>query len=195
MSDSNTDNPNGNTDGGPDDRSFGAEAAGMVPPPHPVDQPMQPVSAPAPVEASGGRFAALRTGGRTTVAAALIALLLLIGAGAAGFAVAAGGGNGDGRDRSSQGRDGGRGDGNTDDNADDTDDNTDDDNDSDEQALTGDVLVQVAEAVDAEYPGALIRRAETDADGVYEAHIETADGDELTVELDESFTVTGTEAD
>ena len=62
-----------------------------------------------------------------------------------------------------------------------------------EEALTGDTARQVAEAVLAEYPDAGIERLETDADGVYEAHIVTADGEELTVELDEEFAVTGTE--
>ena len=62
-----------------------------------------------------------------------------------------------------------------------------------EEALTGDTAAQVEEAVLAEYPDAEIERLETDADGVYEAHIVTADGEELTVELDEEYAVTGTE--
>ena len=62
-----------------------------------------------------------------------------------------------------------------------------------EEALTGDTADQVEEAVLAEYPDAEIERLETDADGVYEAHIVTADGEELTVELDEEFAVTGTD--
>ena len=49
-------------------------------------------------------------------------------------------------------------------------------------------------AVEAKYPGATIERAETDSDGVYEAHITTADGDELTVEVGKDFAVTGTES-
>jgi ABC-type glycerol-3-phosphate transport system substrate-binding protein len=65
---------------------------------------------------------------------------------------------------------------------------------SDEEALTGDALDQVTAAVEAEYPGATIERAETDSDGVYEAHITTADGDELTVELDDSYAITGAES-
>jgi uncharacterized membrane protein YkoI len=64
---------------------------------------------------------------------------------------------------------------------------------SDEEALSGDALDEVTAAVEAEYPGATIERAETDSDGVYEAHIATADGDELTVELDDSYAITGTE--
>jgi hypothetical protein len=63
----------------------------------------------------------------------------------------------------------------------------------DEEELTGDTAASVTEAVLAEYPDATIRRLETDSDGVYEAHIVTADDERLTVELDESFAVTGTE--
>ncbi len=62
-----------------------------------------------------------------------------------------------------------------------------------EEALTGDVQSQVEAAVLAEYPGATIERSETDAGGVYEAHIVTADGERLTVLVGEDFTVTGTE--
>lgn len=64
----------------------------------------------------------------------------------------------------------------------------------DEELLTGDALEQVTSAVEEAYPGASVERAETDADGVYEAHITTVDGEDLTVELDESYAVTGTEA-
>ena len=63
----------------------------------------------------------------------------------------------------------------------------------DEEALTGDVLAQVEEAVLAEYPDATIERSETDSGGVYESHIVTADGARLTVLVGEDFTVTGTE--
>jgi hypothetical protein len=62
-----------------------------------------------------------------------------------------------------------------------------------EEPLTGDAATSVEEAVLAEYPDADIRRMETDSDGVYEAHILTADGERLTVELDEEFAITGTE--
>ena len=64
---------------------------------------------------------------------------------------------------------------------------------SSEEALSGETAGSVEETVLEEYPDAEIQRLETDADGVYEAHIVTADGEELTVELDEEFTVTGTE--
>ena len=43
------------------------------------------------------------------------------------------------------------------------------------------------------YPNATFGRVETDSDGVYQAHITTADGDRLTVELDKSYAITGTE--
>ncbi len=85
------------------------------------------------------------------------------------------GGHGDRGDRSGPGRDGDGGPG------------------TGEEALTGDTATQVEEAVLAEYPDAEIERLETDADGVYEAHIVTADGEELTVELDEEFAITGSE--
>jgi hypothetical protein len=62
-----------------------------------------------------------------------------------------------------------------------------------EEELTGDTAESVEAAVLEEYPDATIERLETDADGVYEAHITTADGDEVTVELDEDFAITGTE--
>jgi hypothetical protein len=62
-----------------------------------------------------------------------------------------------------------------------------------EEPLTGDTADSVEAAVLEEYPDATIERLETDSDGVYEAHITTADGDEITVELDEDFVVTGTE--
>ncbi len=63
-----------------------------------------------------------------------------------------------------------------------------------EEELTGDTADQVEAAVLAEYPDATIDRLETDADGAtYEAHITQADGTRLTVLLDESFAITGTE--
>jgi len=62
-----------------------------------------------------------------------------------------------------------------------------------EELLTGDTKTQVESAVLAEYPGATIERTESDAGGVYESHILTADGGRLTVLVDEDFAVTGTE--
>jgi hypothetical protein len=164
------------------------------------EQPEQPVQLELPVDEPAaaasehglaGRFSRFappalsgRGLGRNAVAAAAVAVLLLIGAGAAGFAIA--GGDGDG-DRGRDGRGGG--------NSERSDRFDDDSSDNDEAPLTGDVLAQVAAAVEEAYPGALIERAETDDDGVYEAHVTTVDGEELTVELDEAFAITGTEED
>ena len=64
---------------------------------------------------------------------------------------------------------------------------------SDEELLTGATLAAVEKAVLAEYPGATIERTETDSDGVYESHIVTADGEDVIVQVDESFAVTGTQ--
>jgi hypothetical protein len=63
-----------------------------------------------------------------------------------------------------------------------------------ETALTGDVASKVRAAALAKYPGATIERLETDSDGAYEAHLTTAAGEHLTVEVDKSYAVTGTEA-
>jgi uncharacterized membrane protein YkoI len=62
-----------------------------------------------------------------------------------------------------------------------------------ETALTGDTAAKVKAAVLATYPDATIERLETDAEGVYEAHVEQADGTQATVKLDENFAVTGIE--
>jgi len=64
----------------------------------------------------------------------------------------------------------------------------------DEQLLTGETADRVTAAALARYPGATIHRVETDSDGVYEAHLVTADGTRVTVEVGEDFTVTGEEA-
>jgi hypothetical protein len=64
-----------------------------------------------------------------------------------------------------------------------------------ETALTGDVAAKVRAAALAKYPGATIERLENDSDGVYEAHLTTAAGEHLTVEIDKAFAVTGTEND
>jgi len=61
-----------------------------------------------------------------------------------------------------------------------------------EEPLTGDIASQVVAAALAEYPDATVVRLEI-ADGVYEAHLEAADGTRVTVEVDESFAVTGEE--
>jgi hypothetical protein len=62
----------------------------------------------------------------------------------------------------------------------------------DEVLLTGDTATKVTDAVLADYPDATIQRVESDSDGVYEAHIVTADDAELTVAVGKDFAITGT---
>jgi uncharacterized membrane protein YkoI len=64
---------------------------------------------------------------------------------------------------------------------------------SDEELLAGSTADKVEAAALARYPGATVVRIETDSDGVYEAHLTTADGQPVTVEVDTSFAVTGIE--
>jgi hypothetical protein len=64
---------------------------------------------------------------------------------------------------------------------------------SDEHLLTGDTATKVTDVVEAKYPDATIQRVETDSDGVYEAHIVTADGEQLIVQVGEDFSITGTQ--
>jgi hypothetical protein len=64
---------------------------------------------------------------------------------------------------------------------------------NDEQLLTGTTLEKVTAAVRAKYPDATFQRVETDSDGVYEAHV-LVDGKPVTVEVNKSFEVTGTES-
>jgi hypothetical protein len=64
---------------------------------------------------------------------------------------------------------------------------------SDETLLTGTTKDKVTAAVKAKYPDATFQRVETDSDGVYEAHI-LVSGKPVTVEVDKSFAITGTEA-
>jgi hypothetical protein len=64
----------------------------------------------------------------------------------------------------------------------------------DEQLLTGDTASKVRAAALAKYPDATVLRVETDSDGVYEAHLETSDGQRVTVEVDKAFKVTGEES-
>ena len=121
----------------------------------------------------GSRRARLRLGRPWLRSAALVGSGLIAGGILAG-AVTAGAADGDGPGAgSSTSREHGRGAG--------------------EEELTGETATSVEEAVLAEYPDAEVERLETDADGVYEAHLVTADGEELTVELDEEFAITGTE--
>jgi hypothetical protein len=62
---------------------------------------------------------------------------------------------------------------------------------SDEHLLTGTDATNATAAALAKHPGATIQRVETDSDGVYEAHLITAAGERLIVQMDATFTVTG----
>jgi len=64
----------------------------------------------------------------------------------------------------------------------------------DEHLLTGDTASKVRAAALARYPGATVLRVETDSDGVYEAHLTTASGQRVTVEVGKDFKVTGLES-
>ncbi len=64
----------------------------------------------------------------------------------------------------------------------------------DEHLLTGETASKVRAAALARYPGATVLRVETDSDGVYEAHLTTADGKRVTVEVGKDFKVTGLES-
>jgi len=64
---------------------------------------------------------------------------------------------------------------------------------SDEKLLTGTTADKVTAAALATYPNATIQRVETDSDGVYEAHIVTAAGDWVIVQVGSDFKVTGTQ--
>ena len=63
----------------------------------------------------------------------------------------------------------------------------------DEQLLTGDTATKVRDVALAKYPDATIQRVETDSEGVYEAHIVTAAGDLVIVQVGADFTITGTQ--
>ena len=64
-----------------------------------------------------------------------------------------------------------------------------------ETVLTGDTAAKVTAAAQAAVPDATIERVENDAEGaVYEAHMVKSDGTHVTVKLDASFNVTGTES-
>jgi hypothetical protein len=60
-----------------------------------------------------------------------------------------------------------------------------------EEELTGDTADKVTAAAEAAVEGGTVERVETDAEGAaYEAHVTTAEGERVTVKLDESFAVT-----
>jgi hypothetical protein len=63
-----------------------------------------------------------------------------------------------------------------------------------EEELTGDTADKVTAAAEAAVEGGTVERVETDAEGAaYEAHVTTAEGERVTVKLDESFAVTSVE--
>jgi uncharacterized membrane protein YkoI len=62
-----------------------------------------------------------------------------------------------------------------------------------EREVTGTAAAKVKAAALAKYPGATVERVETDSDGGYEAHLTTKAGEHVTVQVDKSFAVTGTE--
>lgn len=64
---------------------------------------------------------------------------------------------------------------------------------ADEHLLTGETASKVRAAALAKYPNATIQRVETDSEGVFEAHIVTAAGDQVIVQVGKDFTVTGTQ--
>ena len=59
-----------------------------------------------------------------------------------------------------------------------------------ETLLTGTVADKVTAAAKAKEPGATIERVETDAEGVYEAHMVRADGTHIIVQIGKDFAVT-----
>lgn len=59
-----------------------------------------------------------------------------------------------------------------------------------ETALTGTTAEQVKAAALAKVPGATVLRVETDAGGVYEAHLKKSDGTEVEVHVDKDYNVT-----
>ena len=66
---------------------------------------------------------------------------------------------------------------------------------SDETPLTGDALAKVTAVAKEKVPGGTIVRVETDADGhaTYEADMTDADGNPVTVYVDDSFNYVSTE--
>ncbi len=67
---------------------------------------------------------------------------------------------------------------------------------SDETPLTGDALAKVTAVAQAKVPGGTIVRVETDADGhaKYEAHMIDANGNPVTVYVDNSMNVVSVES-
>ena len=55
--------------------------------------------------------------------------------------------------------------------------------------LTGDIAAKVKAAALAKYPGATVRRVDTDSHGTYEAHLVTAAGRHITVKIGRDFMI------
>jgi hypothetical protein len=64
----------------------------------------------------------------------------------------------------------------------------------DERRLTDNLTARVKALVAATCPSATVVRVETDSDGVYEAHLELADGSQRIVPLGQDFALTGAQA-
>ena len=62
---------------------------------------------------------------------------------------------------------------------------------ADETAVTGTDADKVTAAVLAQYPGGTVDRVEGGSAGAFEAHLTTADGQDLSVQVGADFTVTG----
>lgn len=60
-----------------------------------------------------------------------------------------------------------------------------------ETPLTGEEAEKVTAAAQAEIPDGTVLRVETDSEGVFEAHVQKADGTEVIVQVDADFNVTG----
>jgi uncharacterized iron-regulated membrane protein len=63
----------------------------------------------------------------------------------------------------------------------------------DEAQVSDDTATKVKDAVLAQYPDASIWWVRSDDDGGYDAYIDTADGKDLAVHLDDAFAITGTD--
>jgi uncharacterized membrane protein YkoI len=62
-----------------------------------------------------------------------------------------------------------------------------------ETPLTGDNATKATAAAEKAVEGGTVIRVETDADGVYEAHVRKSDGTEVEVKMDKDFNVTAVE--
>jgi hypothetical protein len=60
-------------------------------------------------------------------------------------------------------------------------------------SISDDVKAKVEDAVLAQYPDATVRWVRADPDGGYHAHVDTADGKDLAVQLYDAFAITGTD--